>query len=71
MEDEFEELRKKSVRTSAVYEELEEEESSSSGFGQILGSFSPAQRLVLALLLLLNICAVGFAFLLIAGVVNF
>jgi hypothetical protein len=71
MEDEFESLRKKSVRTSSVYEELEEEESGRPGIGQMLNSFSPSQRLMLAVLLLLNVFAIGCALLAMIGVIRF
>lgn len=58
-EDEFDRLREKTVRTSAVYDEMEyeelEAEETRSGF---IGQFSPQQRLVLALLLLLDILAI-------------
>lgn len=58
-EDEFDRLREKTVRTSAVYDEMEYEELEAeeprSGF---IGQFSPQQRLVLALLLLLDILAI-------------
>jgi hypothetical protein len=58
-EDEFDRLREKTVRTSAVYDEMEyeevEAEESSGGF---ISQFSPTQRLILALLLLLDIAAI-------------
>jgi hypothetical protein len=71
MEDEFDSLRKKSVRTSSVYEELEEEESGRPAIGAIISGFSPGQRLLLAVLLLLNVLALGFALLAMAGVIRF
>ncbi|MDT8306256.1 MAG: hypothetical protein RRC07_09990 [Anaerolineae bacterium] len=69
-EDEFDRLREKTARTSAVYdemeyEELEEEVVEQRGF---LGQFSPQQRFVLALLLLLDILAIGFGVLVVIGV---
>jgi hypothetical protein len=71
MEDEFDSLRKKSVRTSLVYEELEEEENGRPAIGEIINNFSPSQRLLLAVLLLLNVLALGFALLAMAGVIRF
>jgi hypothetical protein len=74
MEDDFDELRKKSVRTSSVYEEFEDDDEGEGGrpaVGELLRSFSPGQRLILALLLLLNVIAIGVALLVIAGVIRF
>jgi hypothetical protein len=60
-EDEFDRLREKTTRTSAVYDEmefedLEEDVVAERGF---LAQFSPQQRFVLALLLLLDILAIA------------
>ncbi|NLF64813.1 MAG: hypothetical protein GX579_09445 [Chloroflexi bacterium] len=60
-EDEFDRLRAKTARTSAVYddmefEDLEEEVVEERSF---FGQFTPAQRFILALLLLLDILAIG------------
>lgn len=57
--DEFDQLRQKSVRTSAAYAEIDAEEAPR--------GFSPNQRLVVALLVLLNILIFGFAILLATG----
>lgn len=70
-EDEFDRLREKTARTSAVYDEMEyddyeEEVAAERGF---LGQFTPQQRFVLALLLLLDILAVGLGVLVVFGVV--
>ena len=70
-EDEFDRLREKTARTSAVYDEmefedLEEEVAEERGF---LGQFSPQQRFVLALLLLLDILAVGLGVLVVFNVI--
>lgn len=58
-EDEFDRLREKTARTSAVYDEMEYEElEGEETGGGFVGQFSPQQRLVLALLLLLDIVAI-------------
>lgn len=71
-EDEFDRLREKTARTSAVYddmefEDLEEEVVEERGF---FGQFSPAQRFILALLLLLDILAIGLGVLVVFNVIN-
>ena len=53
MDEELDSLREKSERASTVYDDLEGEETTSSG--GFLGSYSPPQRLILALLLFLNV----------------
>lgn len=59
IDDEFDQLRRKSTRGESLDDELDgddalfSEESSSSGFSW--SNFSPGQRLILALLVLLNI----------------
>ena len=58
-EDEFDRLREKTVRTSAVYDEMEYEElEAERSRGNFITQFSPQQRLILALLLLLDIVAI-------------
>jgi hypothetical protein len=59
-DEEFEGLRRKSARASSIYEDMDE--------GVVVapagrGRFSPTQRLILALLVLLNVLACGFALL--------
>lgn len=76
--DEFDQLRRRNVRTGSAFDDLEAEDSgrqtavtspsaTSSSFA--LGNFSPGQRLVLALLVLLDILAVGFGVMIVAGVI--
>lgn len=61
IEDEFDQLRQKSVRGESLDDDLDSddaffsEEESSGGSGFAWSSFSPSQRLILALLVLLNI----------------
>ncbi|MCZ7667654.1 MAG: hypothetical protein M5U34_10765 [Chloroflexi bacterium] len=61
-EDEFEQLRRKSARTGSMYDDMDGEAdiqaSSSSSFSW--SSFSSGQRLVLALLIVLDILAIAF-----------
>jgi hypothetical protein len=67
-EDEFEGLRRKSARASTVYEDMEvaddEEAPAAANSGLLLGRFTPAQGLILAFLILLNVIA-GIIFLLV------
>jgi len=67
MDDDFDTLREKSTRTSSVYDDLEAEESGGGGVAGTLGQYSPAQRLILAFLLFLDIVAFAFALLILTG----
>ena len=60
MEDEFDHLRRKETRGESLDDDLDGDDAffsdeSSSGSGFAWGSFTPGQRLILALLVLLNI----------------
>lgn len=74
-EDEFDQLRRKSARSGAMLDEMEEVEEmeaqpearSRSAFSW--SSFSPGQRLVLALLIVLDILAIAFGVMVITGFV--
>jgi len=69
-EDEFDRLRRKSARSETMDDDLafdEELPASSSDSGFSLSNFSSTQRLVLAILVLLDILAIGFALLVITG----
>lgn len=76
--DEFDQLRRRNVRTGSAFDDLEAEDagrqtavssSSATSSSFALGNFSPGQRLVLALLVLLDILAVGFGVMIVAGVI--
>ncbi len=56
MDEELDSLREKSTRASSVYDDLEGEVESS---GSFLGKYTPAQPLLLALLLFLDIIALA------------
>lgn len=71
-EDEFDRLRQKTARTSAVYDDMElddefEVEEEQSFFGRI----SAGQRLILLFLLLLDIVVIAFGFMVLFNVVQF
>lgn len=69
--DEFEELRQRSARAGTVYEEVSfSEEGGAKGSAFSLNQFTPGQRLVLALLVLLNVIVGGIAVLALAGVIG-
>lgn len=61
-EEDEEQLRRISARTSSSQEEMDD-----SGSGYSWRGFSPAQRLILAILVLLNILVIGFGVLVISG----
>ncbi|MCA9970618.1 MAG: hypothetical protein KC425_10410 [Anaerolineales bacterium] len=69
--DEFDRLRQQSARASAAQDDLtyEVERSSSSG-GFSLSQFSPGQRLVLGILVLLNVIVGGVALLALVGIIG-
>jgi len=72
-EDEFDQLRRKSARTGSMQDEMEmadaENAPSSTGGSFSWSSFTPGQRLVLALLVVLDIIAVAFGLMVVTGVV--
>ena len=68
-EDEFDRLRQKTTRTSAVYDEMEFEELEEEGGEGFLAQISPQQRLILALLLLLDIIVIAIGALVVVGVI--
>ena len=77
--DEFDQLRRRSVRTGSAFDELEADEGSprerpsatgsyaASSASFSMSNFSPGQRMILALLVLLDILAVGFGALVLLG----
>ncbi|RMG92365.1 MAG: hypothetical protein D6706_16950 [Chloroflexi bacterium] len=73
-DDEFDALRARVGRTGAMSDEMDDIEDfeplSGSGFAFSLSNFTPGQRLILALLLLLDVVAVGFGALIFLGVIG-
>lgn len=65
-EDEFDQLRQRSARASTAYEDVEIEEGGGGGFS--LSLLTPGQRLVLAVLLLLNVIVIIIGVLAVAGI---
>lgn len=57
MDEELDNLREKSTRTSSIYDELEGGGQDGSAGGSGLSSLTPQQRLILAFLLFLNVIA--------------
>lgn len=70
-DDEFEQLRQKSARSGSMYDEMETDSEGQSGNSSSFSwsSFSSGQRLVLALLVVLDILAIGFGVMVVAGIV--
>ncbi|MCB8985334.1 MAG: hypothetical protein H6659_16000 [Ardenticatenaceae bacterium] len=72
-EDEFDQLRRKSARTGSMQDEMETsgavETSPQSSGAFSWSSFTPGQRLVLALLVVLDIIAVAFGLMVLTGIV--
>jgi hypothetical protein len=69
-EDEFAELRQKSVRSGSMYEDMAAEEmQSSNGSSFSWSNFSSGQRVVLALLIVLDILAIGFGVMVVTGII--
>jgi hypothetical protein len=69
--DEFDQLRRSSARSETMFNDLATEETStkSSGSSFSLSNFSPGQRLVLAILVVLDILVVGVALLVVLGAI--
>lgn len=70
-DDEFEQLRQKSARSGSMYDEMESESDDSAGSSSSFAwsSFSSGQRLILAFLVVLDILAIGFGVMVVAGIV--
>lgn len=68
MDEELDNLREKSTRTSTIYDDLEMEGAGSKDAGNALSGLTPQQRFILAFLLFLNViacaCAVVYLFVL-------
>ncbi|MFZ0547642.1 MAG: hypothetical protein WAM60_19500 [Candidatus Promineifilaceae bacterium] len=64
MDEELDNLREKSARTSTIYDDLEMEGAGAKG-GNVLSGLTPQQRFILAFLLFLNViaCACGAVYL--------
>lgn len=70
MEDELESLREKSAFSTDVYEDMDYDEGSS-GLAGFMNQLTPGQRLILAVLLLLDVIAIAIGLLLITGAISF
>ena len=70
LDDEFDQLRRKTTRTGSTYDEMDtsvDSEFSDDSSGFSFSMFTTSQKLVLLALLLLDIVAVGFGFLVLLG----
>jgi hypothetical protein len=65
MDEELDNLREKSTRTSTIYDDLEMEGAGSRDAGNAFSGLTPQQRFILAFLLFLNViaCACGAIYL--------
>ena len=70
MDDELDSLREKSTRASSVYDDLEGDEETTSEGGGFLSQFTGGQRLIVALLLLIDIVAFACVILVWTGTVS-
>ncbi len=66
LDNDLDSLREKSIRTSDVYDDLDE---GGGGLSATIRGFSPSQRLILALLIFIDVVACACALLLVAGVI--
>lgn len=64
-DDDFDQLREKSMRGSALYDDVDGVDESEGGF---LSRFTAGQRLILALLVLANVIVITLLLLSIAGI---
>lgn len=67
-DDDFDQLRRKSARTGAAYDEMTLDDDGDGG-GISLSQVSPPQRLILAILLLLNVIVITAGVLLLLNVI--
>jgi hypothetical protein len=70
MDDELDSLREKSTRASSVYDDLEGEELQETSSGGLLSRYTGPQKLILAVLLLVDVVALALVILFWLGVVN-
>lgn len=70
MDDELDSLREKSTRASSVYDDLEADEEAKDESGGFLSQYSGSQRLILALLLLIDIVALACVILVWTGTIS-
>lgn len=74
--DEFDRLRRASARNASIYDDLDDDmpasnsSNPSSGSSFSLNNFSAGQKLVLAILTLLNICVISIGVLVVAGILG-
>ncbi|MBX3059635.1 MAG: hypothetical protein KF770_24550 [Anaerolineae bacterium] len=69
--DEFDQLRRSSARSETMFNELEDgRPASSGGSGFSLSNFTAGQRLVLALLVVLDIIVIGILFVVLWGIIS-
>jgi len=69
-DDEIDQLRDKTARTSSTYDEMDmslDDLDAGGGFGFSLNEFTTSQKLILLALLMLDIVAVGFGLLILLG----
>ena len=59
MDEELENLREKSTRTSTIYDDLETGEEGASDGSSGLSSLTPQQRLIIAFLIFINVIALA------------
>jgi hypothetical protein len=71
MEDELESLRKKSTRSSTIYEEMDAGGNQAPGLQGFMAGLTPGQRLLLSFLFFINVLALGVACLVITGILTF
>lgn len=67
--DDFDRLRQQSARASSSYDDLTLEEDSRSSGGFALNQFTPSQRLILAILVLLNVVVGAIALFAMIGII--
>jgi hypothetical protein len=70
--DEFDQLRRSSARSETMYNELADDKptTSTGGSGFSMKNFSSGQRLVLALLVVLDIIVIGIALVVLWGIIS-
>lgn len=65
MADDFEQLRQKSMRSASSFEDVDE--LSSGGGSGFLGQFTPVQRIILGVLVIVDVLVIAYVILAITG----
>ncbi len=70
LDDDFDRLREASARSTDLYDDMEIGAAAGGGIGGFLSRLSPGQRLIIAVLFLLDVLVFGCGLLVVTGVIT-